>query len=109
VRYCGPFEVIERICPVAYMLALPVSMRIHDVFHMSLLKRYMCNPNHVIDWIVIHMEHNGNLQEESMRILDRKVKVLGNKSIDLIKVQWTCYGSENTTWEHKEAMQEEYP
>jgi hypothetical protein len=53
VRYCGPFEVLERIGPVAYMLALPTSMRVHNVFHVSLLKKYVPDPNHVIDWTVI--------------------------------------------------------
>ena len=53
VRYCGPFEVLEKIGLVAYILALPESMRIHNLFHVSSLKRYVPNPNHVIDWNVI--------------------------------------------------------
>jgi hypothetical protein len=44
-----------------------------------------------------------------MCILDQKVKVLRNKSIILVKVQWTYYGPEDATWEHEETMQEEYP
>jgi hypothetical protein len=59
VRYCGHFEVLENIGLVAYMLALPASMRIHNVLHVYLLKKYVPDPNHVIDWNVIQVEHEG--------------------------------------------------
>ena len=42
-RYCGSFEILERIGPVAYMIALPASMSVHNVFHVSLLKKYVCS------------------------------------------------------------------
>jgi Zn-dependent M28 family amino/carboxypeptidase len=45
---------------------------------------------------------------ELVYILDSKVKVLKNKEIKLVNVQWTCYDLEYDTWEHKEAMLEEY-
>lgn len=38
-RYCGPFQVLERIRPVAYKLTLPSHIRVHNVFHVSLLKK----------------------------------------------------------------------
>ena len=47
--FCGPFEILERIGPVAYMLALPASMTAHNVFHVSLIKKYIPDTNHVID------------------------------------------------------------
>ena len=52
-HYCGPFEILERIGLVAYMLALSASMNIHNVFHVSLLKKYIPDANNVIDWNVI--------------------------------------------------------
>ena len=48
-RYCGPFEVLERIGPFAYRIALPASTRAHNVFHVSLLNKYVHDPNHVIN------------------------------------------------------------
>jgi hypothetical protein len=61
-RYCGPFEILERIGHVAYMLALPTSMTIHNVFHVSFLKKYILDGNHVIDWNVIQVEQEGTFQ-----------------------------------------------
>jgi hypothetical protein len=55
-RFCGPFEILERIGPVAYKLALPASMTVHNVFHVSLLNKYIPNANHVIDWTEIQVE-----------------------------------------------------
>jgi hypothetical protein len=88
-RYCGPFEILERIGPVAYMIELPTSMNIHNVFHVSLIKKYIPDHNHVIDYNVIQVEQEGSLQVHLVHILDRKSKQLQNLSIGLVKVQWT--------------------
>jgi hypothetical protein len=88
-RYYGYFEILEKIGPVAYMLALPASIRMHKVFHVSLLKMYVPDLDHIIHWNVIQLAHEGDFQVEPIRILDRKVKVLRNKSIGMIKFQWT--------------------
>jgi hypothetical protein len=79
------------------------------MFHVSLLKKYIPNPNHVIDWNVIQVEQDGALQVHLVCILDRKRKHLWNRSIGLVKVHWTWYSPEDTTWEHEDAMWAEYP
>jgi hypothetical protein len=60
-RYCGPFEILERIGPIAYMISFSTSMTVHNVFHVSLLKKYILDTNHVIDWNVIQVEQEGTL------------------------------------------------
>ena len=59
-RYCGPFEMLERVGPVAYRLAL--FARAHTIFHVSLLKKYVHDPNHLIYWDVIQVEPKGEFQ-----------------------------------------------
>jgi hypothetical protein len=88
-RYCGLFEILERIGPVAYMIALPASMAIHNVFHVSSLKKYIPDANHVIDWNVIQVEKEGAFQVHPVCILERKLKQLWNRAIGLVKVYWT--------------------
>ena len=70
--FCGPFEILERIGLVAYMLALPATMTIHNVFHVSFLNKYIPDANHVIDWNMIQVEPESVLQVHHVRILDRK-------------------------------------
>jgi hypothetical protein len=91
------------------MLAFPASMRVHNVFHMLLLKKYVPNPNHIIYWTLIQVEYEGDFRVEPICILDQKVKVLKNKDIGMEKVQWNCYGIEYATWEHEEKFKKNTP
>ena len=78
--------------------------RAHNFFHVSLLKRYVHDPNHVINWDVIQVELEGEFRIEPMRILDKKVTMLWNRAIGQVKVQWENYGPEEATWELEDAM-----
>jgi hypothetical protein len=84
-RFCGPFEILDRIGPVAYMLALPISMNVHNVFHVYLLNKYLHDHNHVIDWHLIQVETEGYFQVQPVQVLDRKVKMLWNQVIEVVK------------------------
>ena len=78
LRYCGPFEVLERIGPIAYRHAFPTMTRAHNVFHVSFLKKYVHDPNHVINWDVMQVEPEGEFQIKPKRILVSKVTMLWN-------------------------------
>jgi hypothetical protein len=86
------------------MLALSASLIVHIVLHVSLLHKYVFDPYHIIDWNVIQVKHEGDFQVEPICILEQKFKLLMNKSIWLVKVQWTYYGHQDATWEHEENM-----
>jgi hypothetical protein len=58
-QYCGPFEVLYRVWLVSYRLALPPMVKAHNVFHVSLLKKYVHGYNHIIDWSVFQVEPEG--------------------------------------------------
>ena len=88
---------LERIGPIAYRLALHTSTRAHNVLHFSLLKKYVHDPNHVINWYVIQVEPEGEFRIEPMCILNRKVTMLRNRSIVHVKVQWDHYSPYEAT------------
>jgi hypothetical protein len=78
-------KILEKTGPVAYMAALLASMRVHNVFHVSLLKKYVPESNHIIDWNVIQVEHEGDFRVEPVRILDNKVKVFKKKAMGVVR------------------------
>jgi hypothetical protein len=59
-RFCRPFEILDRIGPIAYIPSLSSSMNVHNVFHVSLLTKYVHDPNHVIYWHLIQVETEGD-------------------------------------------------
>nr|XP_027067020.1 uncharacterized protein LOC113692707 [Coffea arabica] len=109
-RYIGPFNILQQIGNVAYRLEQPASLsRIHDVFHVSLLKKYHPDPTHILPPEDIELDESLTYEERPIRILDRKVKDLRNKQIPLVKVLWRHHEVEEVTWELEKDMQEKYP
>ncbi|TYK04827.1 pol protein [Cucumis melo var. makuwa] len=86
-RFVRPFEILERIGPVAYRLALPLSFStVHDVFHVSMLRRHVADPTHVVNFEPLQISENLSYEEQSVEILAREVKKLRNREISLVKV-----------------------
>ena len=76
-RFIEPFEILERVGTVAYRLALLPSMSgVHEVFHVSILRRYTQNPAHVVDWGEIEVDTDGTFEEGPVCILDSRDQVL---------------------------------
>jgi len=109
-RYIGPFEILQRIGPVAYLLDLPPTLQgIHDVFYVSNLRRYVSDPAHVISHEPLQLKKNLSYIEEPIRILERMDHTLRNKTIPFVKVIWRHHKSADATWEPEQAMREKYP
>ena len=109
-RYIGPFQIMDRMGKVSYRLALPPQMsQVHPVFHVSLLWRYMTDPTHVLPVQEVDMRADLSYPTYPVAMIDRQIRVLRNKEVNLVKIQWHEQGSEECIWEAEQAMKEEYP
>ncbi len=88
-RFIGPYEVLERVVPLAHRLVLsPELEKIHNVFHMSMLRRYRLDPSHVLPVKEIEVNPSLTYEKEPIEILAYEVKNLWNKQIPLVKLLW---------------------
>ena len=107
--YCGPFEILSRMGQVAYQLDLPPNLRVHNVFHISVLKRYVHVATLVINWNDAQVEPEEYVLVEPDCILDRREILLRNCTVGQVKVQWKHLSPEQATWELESHMQATYP
>ena len=109
-RFVGPFEILEKIGSVAYRVALPPALsKIHNVFHISNLRKYVPDSKHVIEYEPLQIQENLSYEEIPIKILDRKEQVLRTKTIPIVKVLWRNHSTEEATWEAEEEMRQKYP
>ena len=72
-RYIGPFEILRRIGILAYNLALPPQLsHVHNVFHISMLRKYVSDPQHGIDFQTLKVKEDVSYEKMSINILERK-------------------------------------
>ena len=109
-RFIGPFEILERVGDLAYRLALPPNFSsVHNVFHVSMLSKYIFYPTHVLSYDPLEIREDLTYEEQPERILQREEKVLRRKSIAFVKVLWKNHRLREATWEHEEEMRVKYP
>ena len=72
-RLIGPYDIIRKIGPLAYLLALSEELDwIHNVFHVSVLRAYIGKTKQVIRLDEIKLERDLNIVEQPSQIMDRK-------------------------------------
>nr|GEV30607.1 putative reverse transcriptase domain-containing protein [Tanacetum cinerariifolium] len=109
-RYVGPFEIVERIGPVAYRLRLSKELvGVHDTFHVSNLKKCLADINLHVPLDEVNVDDKLRFVEEPIEILDRGVKKLKKRWIPIVKVRWNSRREPKFTWEQEDEMKHKYP
>nr|XP_043619745.1 uncharacterized protein LOC122591548 [Erigeron canadensis] len=109
-RYIGPFEILERIGPIAYKLQLPQELSgVHNTFHVSNLKKCLADENLIIPLEELQLDNKLQYIEEPVEIMDRDVKRLKQSRIPIVKVRWNSRRGPEFTWEREDQMKQKYP
>ncbi|GJU68855.1 putative reverse transcriptase domain-containing protein [Tanacetum coccineum] len=109
-RFVGPFEIIEKVGPVAYRLDLPEELNgVHDTFHVSNLKKCLADPTLQVPLDEIRVDAKLNFVEEPVEILEREFKKLKRSRIAIVKVRWNSKCGPEFTWEREDQMKLKYP
>jgi hypothetical protein len=103
-------KLLEICGPVAYRLQLPPQLAaIHNVFHVSQLKKCISIPTKIIDTQTIDIEPDLSYKEHPIRILDTKERSTRRATIRMFKIQWNHHTKEEATWETKDYLQKNFP
>jgi hypothetical protein len=101
---------LEKRGEVAYQIELPPKLSdVHDIFHVSQLKKCMCVPKEQILMEDLHAKEDLSYQEYPVKILETSERVTQNKRIKMWKVQWSHHTEEEATWEREEELKAEFP
>ena len=82
---------------------------VHEVFHVSILRKYTPDPAHEVDWEQIEIDTDGAFEEGPVCIVDSREQVLRRKTVRLVRVLWWHCGVEESTWEREDTMRATYP
>ncbi|XP_052735522.1 uncharacterized protein LOC128197509 [Vigna angularis] len=108
-KFIGPYQILRKIGPVAYELALPPQLsNLHPVFHVSQLRKYIANPSHVLELEDIQLRPDRTMELHPVRIEDSRTKYYKGKDVRLVKMVWDAKTGDST-WEVESAMKDLYP
>jgi hypothetical protein len=109
-RYIGLFPILEQCGPVVYRLQLPKSLSaVHNVFHVSQLKKCLRIPDRTIDVVDVTLEPNLTYLKHPIRILDQKDRITRKRTLKFYKVQWNQHTKDEATWETQDFLEKNFP
>jgi hypothetical protein len=109
-RYIGSFPILERCGQVAYRLQLPESLStVHNVFHVSQLKKCLWIPDRTIDGVDVSLEPDLTYSEHPIRVLDQKDRITRKRTLKFFKVQWNQHTEKEATWETRDFLEKNFP
>jgi hypothetical protein len=110
LRYIGLYRIIDKYGPLSYQVELPSKLsRVHNVFHVSQLKRCLKPPTNVVIEDTIPLEPDLTYKAYPTKILDQQDRVTHNKTTQFYKVQWNDNFKDEATWEHEDFLRSIYP
>ncbi|XP_010506868.1 PREDICTED: uncharacterized protein LOC104783406 [Camelina sativa] len=108
--YNGPYKVIEQVGTGAYKMDLPPKLEaFHKVFHVSQLRKCLSEEDEVVEDVPPELRENLIVKATPIRIIDRMVKGLRRKNINMVKILWSCGERDEATWETQNKMKANYP
>ena len=105
--YC-PYRVLKRVGNVAYQIELPATSKVHNVFHVSQLKKRI-GRDKVVQTELPGIDEREELQVEPIAVLDRRLVKKGNSPATMVLVQWTNGTPAEATWEFWESIRKKFP
>jgi hypothetical protein len=109
-RFIGPFKILKKRGEVAYQLELPPQLSdVHDVFHVSQLKKCLRVPKEQIPMEDLDAKEDLSYQEYPVKIIETSKRVMRDKKIKMRKVQWSYHIEEEATWEREEELKAQFP
>jgi hypothetical protein len=109
-RYIGPYPIIDKYGPTCYQVELPVKLSgVHNVFHVSQLKRYLKPPTDMVIKDTIPLEPDLTYKAYPIKVLDQQDRVTRNKTTRFYKIQWNEHSEDEATWEREDFLRANYP
>jgi hypothetical protein len=104
-RYIGSYPILDKYGPTSYQVELPVKLLgVHNVFHVSQLKRCLKPPIDVVIEDTIALEPDLTYKAYPIKILDQQDRVTRNKSTRFYKIQWNEHSKDEATWEREDFL-----
>jgi hypothetical protein len=109
-QYIGPFPILEQCGPVAYRIQLPETLSaVHNVFHMSQLKKCLRVPDGTIEVMDVALEPDLTYSEHPVRVLDQKDRITRRKTVKFYKIQWNQHTEDEAIWEAQDFLEKNFP